>query len=187
MNKNKNMIRTIVGSALFVALTVVFTEISNYIQIVPGVTINLSLLTIALSAILYGWKGGLIVGLVNGILVYIGPSGQFFAGENAIITPIICLLKTGLAGVVSSLLFNLISKKNLHVAVFASCIIVPLLNTAVFMGLTYLFFPIEFFLTYCIPGFWNFILEMAVSIVLAPSVFYIIKNYINKKQKILEK
>ena len=45
----------------------------------------------------------------------------------------------------------------------------------------------EFFLTYCIPGFWNFILEMAVSIVLAPSVFYIIKNYINKKQKILEK
>ena len=173
MNKTKNMTKTIVGSALLIALTVVFTFISNNVQIVPGVGINLSLITIALAGILYGWKSGLLVGLVNGAIVMIGAA--FFFAANPYATPFICLLKSGLAGLISALLFAVISKKNVHVAVFVSCIVVPLINTGIFMGASYLFFPKEFFLAYCIPSIWNFLLEIGISIILSPSVYYIIK------------
>lgn len=173
MNKTKNTTKTIVGSALLIALTVVFTFISNNVQIVPGVGINLSLITIALAGILYGWKSGLLVGLVNGAIVMIGAA--FFFAANPYATPFICLLKSGLAGLISALLFAVISKKNVHVAVFVSCIVVPLINTGIFMGASYLFFPKEFFLAYCIPSIWNFLLEIGISIILSPSVYYIIK------------
>ena len=52
--------RWIVGNALLVALCVVLTLISNYIPI-GGITINLALITIALAAILYGYKSALFV------------------------------------------------------------------------------------------------------------------------------
>lgn len=174
MNSLKNTIKIIVGSALLIALTVVFTFISNNVQIIPGVGINLSLMTIALAAILYGWKSGLLVGLANGAIVMIG-AALFFAA-NPYATPVICLLKSGLAGVISALLFNLISKKNKHVAVFVSCLIVPLVNTGIFMLSSYIFFPKEFFMAYCIPSIWNFLLEIGIGIILSPSVYYIIKT-----------
>lgn len=174
MNKNKT-VRLIVANALLVALTVVFTFISNNVQIVPGVGINLSLITIALAAILYGWKSAMIVGAINGIVVMVGAA--FFFNANPVATPFICLIKSSLAGIVSALLFNLISKKNEHIAVYVASIIVPLINTLIFMGLSYLFFPTEFFLAYCIPSIWNFLLEIAISIFLSPAVYYIVKVY----------
>lgn len=171
----KKMTKFIVTNALLIALTVVFTLISNYVQILPGVAINLSLVTIALAAILYGWKSGFLVGCVNGGIVMIGAS--IFFSVNPIATPFICLLKSGLAGVVCALLFKLISKKNEYVAVFASSLMVPLINTGLFMLSTYLFFPKEFFFAYCIPSVWNFILEIVLSVLLAPAVYYILKVF----------
>ena len=103
MKKNKTT-RFIVGNALLIALTVVFTMIN--IPIVPGVSLNLSLVTIALAAIIYGWKSGLFVGLVNGAFVII--SAGIFLAENPIATVIVCLLKSGLAGLLSGLIYNLI-------------------------------------------------------------------------------
>ena len=103
MNK-RNVTRFIVGNALLIALTVVFSLIN--IPIVPGVSLNLSLVTIALVAIIYGWKSGLVVGAVNGALMII--SAGVFLAENPVATVFVCILKTGLAGVVSALLFKVI-------------------------------------------------------------------------------
>ena len=181
MNNNKIMTKMIVTNALLIALTVVFTFISNNVQIVPGVGINLSLITIALAAILYGWKSGFVVGLVNGGIVLIGAS--FFMAANPIATPFICFIKSGIAGLISALLFKLLENRNRHVAVYLSCLIVPLLNTGLFMLSTYLFFPKEFFLSYCIPSIWNFLLEIAISIFLAPTCYYILKIFEKKFAK----
>ena len=181
MNTNKKMTKMIVTNALLIALTVVFTFISNNVQIVPGVGINLSLITIALAAILYGWKSGLIVGAVNGGIVMIGAA--FFFAANPVATPFICLIKSGLAGVISALLFKFISRKNENIAVYVASIIVPLVNTGVFMLTSYMFFPTEFFLAYCIPSIWNFLLEIAISIFLSPTIYYVFKIFEKRHAK----
>lgn len=179
MNKTKNTTRIIVGNALLIALTVVFTLISNYIPIIPGVTINLSLITIALSAMLYGWKSGLLIGLVNGIIVMF--SAAIFFAENPTATVFICLLKSGLAGVISAILFKLVSKKNEYIAVGVSSIIIPFINTGLYILGVYLFFSREFFYA-VLPSTLNCAIELLMSIFLTPAVYLILKTF-NKKNK----
>lgn len=178
MNNTKKVIQTIVTNAILIALTVVFTIISNYIQIFPNVSLNLSLVTIALAAIIFGYKSALVVGLINGLIVMIS-AGVFFA-ENPIATVFICLLKSSLAGLVSALLFKLIKKANGHVAIFVSCLVVPLINTGLFVLGVYLFFPYNFFIIY-LPSSLNVIIEVATSVILTPMVYYIIKIFKSKK------
>ena len=178
MNRTKNTTKIIVGNALLIALTIVFTIISNYIPIVPGVTINLSLVTIALAAMIYGWKSGLLIGLVNGAIVMLS-AGIFFA-ENPVATVFICLLKSGLAGVISAILFKLISKKNEYVAVGVSSIIIPIVNTGLYVLGVYLFFSREFFYA-VLPSTLNCAIELLLSIFLTPAVYLILKTF--NKQK----
>ena len=178
MNRTKNTTKIIVGNALLIALTIVFTIISNYIPIVPGVTINLSLVTIALAAMIYGWKSGLLIGLVNGAIVMLS-AGIFFA-ENPVATVFICLLKSGLAGVASAILFKLISKKNEYVAVGVSSIIIPIVNTGLYVLGVYLFFSREFFYA-VLPSTLNCAIELLLSIFLTPAVYLILKTF--NKQK----
>ena len=174
MKKNKTT-RFIVGNALLIALTVVFTMIN--IPIVPGVSLNLSLVTIALAAIIYGWKSGLFVGLVNGAFVII--SAGIFLAENPIATVIICLLKSGLAGLLSGLIYNLIKNKNEIVAVLVSSLMIPIINTSIYVLGIYLFFSYEFFIA-VLPSLLNFIIELAVSFLLSPTVYYLLKVF-NKR------
>ena len=178
MNRTKNTTKIIVGNALLIALTIVFTIISNYIPIVPGVTINLSLVTIALAAMIYGWKSGLLIGLVNGAIVMLS-AGIFFA-ENPVATVFICLLKSGLAGVASAILFKLISKKNEYVAVGVSSIIIPIVNTGLYVLGVYLFFSREFFYA-VLPSTLNCAIELLLSVFLTPAVYLILKTF--NKQK----
>ena len=178
MNRTKNTTKIIVGNALLIALTVVFTIISNYIPIVPGVTINLSLVTIALAAMIYGWKSGLLIGLVNGAIVMLS-AGIFFA-ENPVATVFICLLKSGLAGVASAILFKLISKKNEYVAVGVSSIIIPIVNTGLYVLGVYLFFSREFFYA-VLPSTLNCAIELLLSVFLTPAVYLILKTFNRKK------
>lgn len=169
MNK-RNITRFIVGNALLIALTVVFSLIN--IPIVPGVSLNLSLVTIALASIIYGWKSGFVVGAVNGALMII--SAGVFLAENPVATVFICILKTSLAGVVSALLFKVINKKNEAIAVLIASLIIPIVNTLIYVLGIYLFFSYEFFIA-VLPSLLNFAIEVAVSILLSPSVYYIIK------------
>ena len=180
MNKSKNLIKILVANALLIALTIVFTLISNNIPIIPGVSINLSLVTIAIAAILYGWKSGLLIGLVNGAIVMLS-AGIFFA-ENPVATVFICLFKSGIAGMISGLLFKLISRKNEHVAVGVSCIIIPVLNTLFYILGVYLFFSKEFFIMVA-PSTINCVLELLISIFLSPAVYYILKAIKKKLAK----
>lgn len=169
--KNKTT-RFIVGNALLIALTVVFTMIN--IPITPGVSLNLSLVTIALASIIYGWKSGLFVGLVNGALVII--SAGIFLAENPVATIIICLLKSGVAGLISGLLFNLIKGKNEIIAVLLASLIIPIVNTSIYVLGIYLFFSYEFFIA-VLPSLLNFAIEVAVSILLSPTVYYVLKVF----------
>lgn len=170
--------RWIVGNALLVALCVVLTLISNYIPI-GGITINLALITIALAAILYGYKSALFVGAVNGIVVMF--AAQAFFAISPVGTVIVCLLKSGLAGLISALVYNLLKNKNHHLGVILATILVPIVNTFIFIIGSLIFFNGVFGQLISLFIAANFIIEFVINLLLSPSIYYIVNLF--KKRK----
>lgn len=186
MNKQKKLTKMIVVNALLIALTVVLTYVSNYIQIQPGVSLNLSLIPIAIAAILFKEKSAIIVGLVNGAIVLLG--ANIFLAINPVATVFICLLKSSLAGLLSALLYRFLNKINKSgkgfivkdvFIVSLCCVIIPLINTAIYVLGIYLFFPHEFFIS-VLPGSLNVIIEVLINLLISPAICYVIKLNTNK-------
>lgn len=170
--KRKETIRFIVGNGVLAALTVVLTLISNNVPI-AGVTINLALIPIAVAAIVYGRYSGIFIGLVNGALVMLS-AAPFFA-INAPATVFVCLLKSALAGLVAALVYKLLKNKNEHLGVILAVILVPVVNTSVFIIGSLLFFGGVFGQLISIFIGVNFIIEFIVNALLSPSIYYIVK------------
>ena len=185
--------RTIAELGLLTALVILLQLFSNYVTF-GTVNITLSLIPIVLGAILYGPLGGLFLGLVNGAMVIVAPPTlASFMPYNAWATILLCLVKMGVAGVFSGLIFMLLKNKNLLFAVILASIIVPLTNTGLFIGGAFLFFKpllerwagewggdVVTFVFIGLVGI-NFIIEFVVNSVLAPSL-YMLYNYLMKKQ-----
>lgn len=189
-------IKKIVGLGLLTALLMVFQFIGNYIAIGP-VNINLSLVIIAIGAIVYGPLSGLFLGLINGVITIISPSTlALFMPVSPVGTILICLLKTGLAGLLAGLIYKLFEKikKPKIGAVFAG-FLVPIVNTLIFAGGSLIFFqpllnqsinanmPNAFMVL--ILGFIgvNFFVEIGVTTLLTPVVLLVIKLFANRKNK----
>ena len=172
--KKNDMTKLIVTNALLVALCVVLTLISNYIPI-GGITINLALITIAIAAILYGYKSAIFVGLVNGGIVMF--AAQAFFAISPIGTVIVCLLKSSLAGVCAALIYNLFKKKNHHLGVILATIIVPIINTTIFIIGSLIFFNGVFGELISLFVAANFIIEFVINLLLSPSIYYIVNQF----------
>lgn len=169
--------KKIVGTAVLSALTIVLTLISNYIT-VGTISINLALLPIALAAIMYGPWSAMIVGMVNGGFILLAPSTQaFFMPMSMVGTILICLLKTGLAGLVSGFVYKLF-KKHDTVGMIVASLLIPVINTGIFLIGSYIFFKgafgnfIDLFVTV------NFAIEFTVTAILSPTTVKVVN--INK-------
>lgn len=160
--------RKIAGTGIFTALTIVFTLISNYLP-VGSISINLSLVPIAIAGILYGPLSGFFVGLVNGAFVMVAPSTQAFFAVNVGATIFICLTKTSMAGLLSSLLYKLIKKKNDLAGMITASLVVPVINTGLFLLGALVFFNNMFGNIVSIFLLINFAIEMGFSIILSPA------------------
>ncbi len=171
MNKQQN-IRRIAGIAVLSALTIILTIVSNYI-IIAGVSINLSLVPIVLAAIIYGPYAGFFVGLINGGFVML--SAQAFFAISPVGTVIVCLLKTSIAGLVSGYIYRLIVRFNEIVSTFVASLIVPVVNTGLFIIGSLIFFKGSFGSLISIFISLNFIIEFAINLLLAPAIIRIIK------------
>ncbi len=181
MNKDKK-IKKMAMLASLTALTVVLQLIANYI-VIGTVSINLALIPLVVAAILYGPLGGGFIGLVIGALILTAPSTGFFLGHNAVATVFLCLLKTSLAGVAAGLLFRLLKKLRLDVAVIVAALIVPIVNTALFfVGCLIWFLPLYggsaneavatiFSSIISI----NFLIEFLGTAILSPTLVYLIR------------
>ena len=178
--KRKETIKFIAVNAILSALTAVLT----FIPIPIGnLNLNLGLIPIAIAAVLYGVKSGLFVGFVNGICVLISPATlQFFFPISPIGTIVVCLSKSMLAGLICALMYNLIKNKNDYVGVVLGTLLVPFINTSVFIIGSLIFFEGIFgeLITAFVTA--NLAIEFVINILFAPSVYVIVKQYRNKQK-----
>lgn len=201
----KNSLRTkrLVGISSLAALVVVLQLISNYIQF-GTVSITLALIPMVIGAIIYGPLTGFGLGALMGIIILTAPSTATFLSFNAFTTILLCILKTGLAGLAAGWLYKglirleILKKAKFPVAIIVSTLVAPIINTGLFiLGTAILFQGLS------IPGanpgevivlvpstggfgqaftaavgfvvFTNFIIEFSVCVVLSPSLVYLVK------------
>lgn len=182
--KNSRKIQRMVGIASLAAITAVLQVIANYITFGP-VSITLALIPLVIGAILYGPWAGAGLGVLMGIIILTAPSTGSFLAINPFLTVLICLVKTGVAGMVSGFIFKGVYKKNLTVAIILSALAAPIVNTGLFaLGCMAFFWKtlqewagdsnILGFLFLTMIGT-NFLIEFAVNSILSPSIVYIVR------------
>ncbi len=186
MKKNT---KTLVGVALLTAIVVVLQFLSMYIR-TAAFSITLSLIPIVVGAALYGkWWGAWFGGVFGAAVLATGDANAFLA-LNPAGTIVTVLAKGILAGLAVGIVYELLKKKNDVAAAFASGIFAPIVNTGVFIIGCYLFFfdtikegagtgsTFKYIIVTYV-GF-NFLIELAVNLILSPLIVRIIK--IGKKE-----
>lgn len=181
---NTKMIATV---GVLLAIELVLQLIGNYVMIPGGfANLNFSLIIIALGAILYGPVVGGFLGLVSGVLTLFSPSTiSFFFSVSPIGTILACILKTTLAGVVAGFVMKPFRNKNEIAGTILASILVPFINTGVFIIFCLLFFMdilkginptnIASALFISLIGF-NFIFEVLTTAIISPSLYKVINH-----------
>ena len=178
--------KKIVGVGMLTALVIVLQALAVGIRF--GVfNITLVLVPIIVGAALFGWWAGAWLGFVFGVVVLFTDAGAFLAVSipGTIAT---CILKGALAGAVSGLVYKALEKFERTVAVVVAGIVAPVVNTGVFLIGCRLFFydtikvwaegagfaSAGAFMIFGLVGM-NFVVELAVNLVLSSGIVRIIQ------------
>ena len=184
MNKTKTM----VGIGLFTAIVVVLQLLGGGIRF--GIfSISLVLVPIVVGSAVYGWQAGAWLGFAFGITVLLSGDANAFMVVDPLATILVVLVKGTLCGLIAGIVFKLLSKCNRVLAVVASGVVCPVVNTGVFLlGCQLFFLPTirEWAAmygyadagTYMILGLAgiNFLIELCTNIVLAPVITQLIRQ-----------
>ena len=194
MNKNSVSTRTLVGVALFTAIVVILQLLGSFIRFGPF-SISLVLIPIVVGAALYGPGWGAWLGFVFGMVVLLSGDAAPFLVVNPIGTVVTVLLKGSLAGFAAGLVFRVLEKKNVWIAVICAAIACPVVNTGIFLlGCLLFFLPtisgwaeamgFENVGTYMIAGLVgvNFLIELLADIVFSPLILRLINLGRNRPQ-----
>lgn len=194
MTKNSQLIKKLVGLATLTAIVIVLQYFSGY-MVIGSISITLALLPIAMGAILYGPLAGFFLGAVMGIIVLIDKGTHVFLNINVFATIVICIFKSGLAGLCAGYLFKLfahfakkVDNEKKAIALFSAgvitaSIITSVVNTGLFiLGATIFFRPLfgNFMGVVTAVLTTNFAIEVAVCAVLSPAVVTLIKILTSK-------
>ena len=176
--------KKIAGIGLMTAIVVVLQLIGSAIRF-GTFSISLVLIPIVIGTALYGKGAG-----VFGAVVLMQPDTALFLNMSVFGTVLTVLLKGGLAGFLSGLVYELISKKNKYAGVVCAAVVCPVVNTGIFLLGCRLFF-FDWILesagstnafVFMITAFvgLNFVIELLINIVLSPIVVRLVD--IGKKQ-----
>ena len=172
MKKKIFTTRYIAGVGILTAFEIVFYIIGSFISF-GGVNINLALVPIAFGAIMYGPLCGAFLGLVNGVAVLLTPATQAFLAVSVFGTLFICLLKCTVAGLASGFIYKLLKKHEI-VATVAASLIVPIINTGIYILGCLIFFEGVFQDLILIVLTANFLIELGSTALLTPAIIRII-------------
>ena len=183
---NRQQTQKLVLGAVMTALVVVLQLLGSFIKLGPF-SVSLVLVPIVIGAAMCGYKIGAWLGLVFGVVVLISGDAAAFYAINVPGTIITVLVKGTLCGLVAGLTYDLLKSKNRYLAVIASAVICPIVNTGLFLIGCDLFFMsavsqwglasgFENTVQYMFLGLagGNFIFELIVNIVLAPVIIRVI-------------
>ena len=188
---NSKKLNRLAGFAILTAIIIVLQVLSNFIKF-GQVQITLALAPIIIGAAIYGIWAGAFLGLVLGVVILVsglfGIDGGFMLmllGANPVWAVLVCLGKSTVAGLLAGLVYKAIASKNDLVAVITAGVVCPVTNTGLFLaGMFAFFMPIlEGFaagknvITFAVVGLAgiNFLIELAVNLVLASAISRIIK------------
>ncbi len=180
-------------AGILTAIVIVFQFIGASIKF-GTFSVSLVLIPIVVGAALGGKWVSAWLGLAFSVVVLLSGDASAFIAIDPIGTVITVILKGTLAGFVGGIIFEALKKINTYFAVVASAILVPVTNTGIFLlGCRLFFFEtikewgiglgFENTATYMIVGLVgiNFIFELAINIVLSPTVVSVVKNLSKKK------
>lgn len=181
--KNRELTYKLVGTALLTAIVVVLQLVGGAIKI-GTFSISLVLMPIVVGAALFGIWSGAWLGLVFGVMVMATGDAALFLAVNVPGTIITVLAKGILAGLAAGAVYKLLEKKNKYVATLLASIASPVVNTGVFLIGCAVFFmdtikswagdaPVFKYMIVGLVGF-NFILELAINLVLNPVIVRIV-------------
>lgn len=190
---DRNKTVKLATTGILTAIVVVFQFIGASIKF-GTFSVSLVLIPIVIGAALGGKYVSTWLGFVFGVVVLLSGDAAAFLPINPIGTVITVIAKGTIAGFVGGIAFEVLKKTNNYFAVIISAILVPVTNTAIFLiGCRLFFFDtikewaiglgFENALTYMLVGLVgiNFPFELAINIILAPSVVGAVK--VLSKQK----
>ncbi|MBR2467081.1 MAG: ECF transporter S component [Clostridia bacterium] len=176
--KNTLDVRKLTYVAILTALVVVLQLLP--VKIGPF-EIALSVPVIIIGAALCGVGAGAWLGCVFGLVVMFLPGTQAYLTfyDDSLVYSAFCTIlvvfgKGALAGVFAALVYKLCEKVNRYFAVFISAIVATVTNTSIFLLGSVLFFQQGVALVVSVFISWNFVIELAVNMLLAPIIYRII-------------
>ena len=193
-NTNKFSTKTLVLSAVLTALVIILQFMGAFIKLGPF-SISLVLIPIVIGAATCGTGVGAWLGFVFGAVVLISGDASLFLAVNVPGTIITVLLKGIACGLLAGLTYKYTLKlvKNTYIAVIASAIVCPVVNTGIFLLGCLVFFldtvtswaaaaglgnNVGQYMIFGLVG-GNFLVELIINIILTP----VITRLLNIKAK----
>ena len=187
MKNTRIKTRTLTGLALFTAIVIVLQLLGSFIRFGPF-SITLVLIPIVVGAAMYGAPAGAWLGFVFGVAVLLSGDAASFMPISPLGTVLTVLLKGTLAGFLAGLAYRMLEKKNRYVAVITAAIVCPVVNTGIFLlgcavffldtvaewGRSMGFDNAGAYMIFGLVGA-NFLVEMAIDIILSPVVLRLIR------------
>ena len=191
---------------MLMALVIVLQVVSAMIPPIGGmVSITLTLVPVVVGAILFGKKGGALLGFTFGAIVLINcisaldPGGHILWQANPFFTALICFVKGTMAGFIPAVLYELVKGKReqvsngrKYISALVAALSAPIVNTGLFVCGMFLFFKDTLYawaggsdvVTYVLLGLagLNFLVEFLINIILTPAIATIV-NVVKKQSK----
>lgn len=173
--------RRIVVVAMFAALIVVLQVVATFIRF-GGFPITLTLVPIIVAGALYGIGTGALMGTVFGIVVLAmvvtgaDASGQAMLGIHPLVTMLVCVFKGTACGAAATAAYQLLSRRWKRGAAFAAAVVCPVVNTGCLYLALALFFDTPLAAMFSAFISVNFLIELAVNVILAPTVVRIVET-----------
>ncbi len=190
MNLTKKMsTQQMVLTAVLTAIVFVLQLIAVIVGHVGIFSLTLCLVPIVIGAATCGVGAGAWLGFVFGFAVLVSGDAAAFLAVNPYGTVITVLVKGTLCGLAAGAVYNLLAKHNMYIAVIAAAIVCPVVNTGVFLIGCLLFFMetikgwaaaggfgenVGSYMMLGLVGV-NFLLELAVNVVLSPIIVRLLK------------
>ena len=185
-NKSKESTKKLVLGAVLTALVVVLQLLGSFIHLGPF-SISLVLVPIVIGAAMCGYKIGGWLGLVFGVAVLLSGDAAAFFTVDVVGTIVTVLVKGTLCGLLAGITYKLIERHNQYLAVMLAAVVCPVVNTGVFLLGCKIFFMSTITQWGIAEGFsnaasymflglagGNFLVELAVNIVLAPVILRVL-------------